>query len=83
MLYYMIMTFHVKDRWTCKRNVVNWYGEQTKKLLDNKVLFFGKKFSISYVIIHELFHLVDFNHSDHFWELVEQAFPATTIVEIG
>jgi predicted metal-dependent hydrolase len=108
----MKITFHVKDRRTCKRNIVNWYREQTKKLLDNKVPLFGKKLSISYgkvsirnqklrwascskegnlnfnvllsalptniidyIIIHELFHLVEFNHSNHFWKLVEDAFP--------
>jgi predicted metal-dependent hydrolase len=109
----MKITFHVKDRRTRKRNIVNWYKEQTKKLLDNKVPFFGKRVSISYgkvrirnqksrwgscskkgnlnfnlllsslpiniidyIIIHELFHLVEFNHSVHFWKLVEHAFPS-------
>ena len=33
----MKITFHVKDRRSCKRNIVNWYRDQTKKLLDNKV----------------------------------------------
>ena len=108
----MKITFHVRDRRSCKRNIVNWYREQTKKLLDKKLPFFGDKLSISYgkvrigsqklrwgscskegnlnfnfllsalpvniidyIIIHELFHLVEFNHSDHFWKLVEHAFP--------
>ena len=108
----MKITFHVYDRRTYNRNIINWYREQTKKLLDNKVPFFGKKLSISYgkvgirnqklrwascskkgnlnfnlllsalpiniidyIIIHELFHLLEFNHSDHFWKLVEHAFP--------
>jgi len=108
----MKITFHVKDRRTCRRNIVKWYRQQTKKLLDEKVPFFGKKLSISYgkvstrsqklrwgscskqgnlnfnlllsalplniidyIIIHELFHLVEFNHSDHFWKLVEHALP--------
>jgi predicted metal-dependent hydrolase len=109
----MKITFHVKDRRTRKRNIVNWYREQTKKLLDNKVPFFGKILSISYrkvrirnqksrwascskegnlsfnlllsslpiniidyIIIHELFHLVEFNHSVHFWKLIEHAYPS-------
>jgi predicted metal-dependent hydrolase len=108
----MKITFHVIDKRTCKRNIVNWYGEQTKKLLDNKLPIFGRKLSISYgkvrirsqklrwgscskegnlnfnfllstlpvniidyIIIHELLHLVEFNHSDNFWKLVEHAFP--------
>jgi len=108
----MKITFHLKDRRTCRRNIVNWYRQQTKKLLDEKVPFFGKKLSISYgkvsmrsqklrwgscskegnlnfnlllstlplniidyIVIHELFHLVEFNHSDYFWKLVEHAFP--------
>ncbi len=106
------ITFHVMDRRTSRGNITNWYRQQTKKLLDEKVPFFGKKLSISYgkvrirsqklrwgscskegnlnfnlllcalplniidyIIIHELFHLVEFNHSDIFWKLVEQAFP--------
>jgi predicted metal-dependent hydrolase len=108
----MKITFHVKDKRTYKRNIVNWYREQTKKLLDDKVPFFGKKLSISYkkirirnqklrwgscskngnlnfnlllsalpvnvidyIIVHELFHLIEFNHSDKFWELVRHAYP--------
>jgi len=108
----MKIMFHVKDRRIYKKNIVNWYREQTKILLDNKVPFFGKKLSISYgkvrtrnqklrwgscskagnlnfnsllsalpiniidyIIVHELFHLIEFNHSDDFWKLVGQAYP--------
>jgi predicted metal-dependent hydrolase len=108
----MKITFHVKDRRTCKRKIVNWYREQTMKLLDYKLPILARKLSISYgkvriknqklrwgscskegnlnfnfllsalpvniidyIIIHELFHLVEFNHSDRFWKLVEHAFP--------
>ncbi len=108
----MKITFHVKDRRTYRKSIVGWYREQTKKILDNKVPFFGAKLSISYgsvmirnqktrwgscskqgnlnfnlllsalpiniidyIIIHELFHLIEFNHSSHFWKLVQDALP--------
>ena len=109
----MKITFHVNDRRTHNRNILNWYRERTQILLASKVPFFGKQLSISYgkvrirnqklrwgscskkgnlnfnlllsalpmniidyIIIHELFHLVEFNHSNHFWKLVEDAFPS-------
>ena len=30
---------------------------------------------MDYIIIHELIHRIEFNHSHHFWELVEEAIP--------
>jgi predicted metal-dependent hydrolase len=108
----MKITFHVKDRRKHKENVLNWYREQTKKILDTRMPIFGKQLSLSYgkvriknqklrwgscskygnlnfnlllsalpshiidyIIVHELIHLIEFNHSDHFWKLVEGILP--------
>ncbi|HHJ50828.1 MAG TPA: M48 family peptidase [Phaeodactylibacter sp.] len=38
-------------------------------------LLFAPKEVLDYVIIHELAHLIEQNHSDRFWALVEKAMP--------
>ena len=42
--------------------------------LNSKLLFFPKKI-VEYVILHELSHTVEMNHSHRFWKLVEKCQP--------
>jgi len=45
-------------------------------------LLFAPDDVIDYVIIHELAHLIELNHSDRFWKLVKDAMPDYTQKEI-
>ena len=48
---------------------------KTKTITLNSLLFRENIICLDYVIIHELSHLIYFNHSKNFWNLVEKYFP--------
>ncbi len=59
-----------------KYNKSNWGSCSTGKNLNFSVrLFFAPDEVIDYVVIHELAHLVEMNHSDRFWNIVGSIMP--------
>lgn len=59
-----------------KFNRSNWGSCSTKSNLNlSTCLLFAPDDVIDYVIIHELAHLLEMNHSPRFWALVEEAMP--------
>ncbi len=59
-----------------KNNHSNWGSCSSKSNLNFSTrLLFTPEDVQDYVIIHELAHLTEMNHSDRFWKLVEQAIP--------
>ncbi|MEY4905851.1 MAG: hypothetical protein RLZZ292_3666 [Bacteroidota bacterium] len=59
-----------------KYNQSNWGSCSSSGNLNFSTrLLFAPDDVIDYVIIHELSHLIELNHSDRFWKLVETAMP--------
>jgi len=59
-----------------KYNQSNWGSCSTKGNLNLSTrLLFAPEDVIDYVIIHELAHLIEMNHSPRFWKLVSDAMP--------
>jgi predicted metal-dependent hydrolase len=61
---------------TVKDQKSKWGSCSTKGNLNfNWKLIFGPKEVLDYVVIHEVCHLKEMNHSDRFWSLVAQQCP--------
>jgi predicted metal-dependent hydrolase len=59
-----------------KYNHTNWGSCSSKSNLNLSTrLLFAPPDVVDYVIIHELAHLIELNHSDRFWKLVADAMP--------
>ncbi len=106
------ITFHVTDRRRYKQHILEWYKQQTSRIIADRLPMLASRFNvkynkvliktqksrwascsrnrnlhfnlllaaapsnvIDYVIIHELMHLIEFDHSRQFWQLVKEADP--------
>lgn len=63
-------------------NISNWGSCSVDGSINISVrLLFAPPEVIDYILIHELAHLVEHNHSDRFWKLVERAMPGYKLAE--
>jgi predicted metal-dependent hydrolase len=59
-----------------KYNQTNWGSCSTRGNINLSTrLLFAPDDVIDYVIIHELAHLLEMNHSNRFWNIVKKAMP--------
>jgi predicted metal-dependent hydrolase len=59
-----------------KYNKSNWGSCSTGKNLNFSIrLMFAPEDVIDYVVVHELAHLIEMNHGDRFWKIVETVMP--------
>lgn len=59
-----------------KRNQSNWGSCSSKRNLNFSTrLLFAPEAAIDYVIVHELAHLKEMNHSPKFWKIVAEVMP--------
>ncbi len=59
-----------------KNNSTNWGSCSSKNNINISIrLFLAPEWVVDYVLIHELSHLKERNHSANFWDVVEKAYP--------
>ncbi len=59
-----------------KYNTSNWGSCSRKGNINISTrLLFAPEDVLEYVCIHELAHLIELNHSDRFWQLIQQVVP--------
>ncbi|MFN3940355.1 MAG: M48 family metallopeptidase [Chitinophagales bacterium] len=62
---------------TLRNNATNWGScSYDGHISISSRLLFAPPEVVDYILIHELAHLVEHNHSDRFWRLVESVMPA-------
>lgn len=62
-----------------KRQLVSYFNQDN--LLLNSHLIKASKECIDYVILYELCHIAEHNHSDKFWRLLTQVMPNWKVVK--
>lgn len=62
-----VIVKNLKNKWS-------FCSEDNKLVFDCRVALLPKKL-VNYIVVHELCHLVEFNHSENFWNLVKKTIP--------
>ena len=75
--YWNQLHFHKSiNNLTMKYNATNWGSCSTKKNINISTrCLLLPHFVFDYILLHELSHLVEMNHSSKFWKVVESVFP--------
>ncbi|PIV51975.1 metal-dependent hydrolase [Candidatus Falkowbacteria bacterium CG_4_9_14_3_um_filter_36_9] len=82
-IYYYNKIYNFKFNRISIRNQKTRWGSCSKKgnlNFNYKIIYLSLKLA-DYIIVHELCHLQEFNHSSQFWNLVARSFPDYKIIK--